>query len=113
MAKRPPWGWIAFIGALLLLPGPTLRLLFGVAQGLTLLFLLVPLVGSVAAWIWWRRLQSSVVTCPRCGTLTMQASRCPACGYGLDGADGADTTPGMPTSRAGDVIDVQASSVDD
>ena len=109
MPRRPPWLLIGALVALILLPGPTLRLLFGVARGLSLLFLLLPLLAGVAglaAWLWWRRLQAQVKQCPACGIPTMNTSSCPACGYSFAGS-----TQGSVGKN--DPIDVQAEILDD
>jgi len=109
MQRRPPWLLIGALVALILLPGPTLRLLFGVARGLSLLFLLLPLLAGVAglaAWLWWRRLQAQVKQCPACGIPTMNTSSCPACGYSFAGS-----TQG--SGGKNDPIDVQAEILDD
>ncbi|MYF19733.1 MAG: hypothetical protein F4218_03640 [Synechococcus sp. SB0677_bin_5] len=109
MQRRPPWLLIGALAALILLPGPTLRLLFGLIRGLSLLLLLPVLVtgvAGVAGWLWWRRLQAQVRQCPSCGIPTMNATTCPACGYSF--AESAQGSGG----RNGP-IDVQAETLDD
>ena len=110
MQRRPPWLLIGALAALILLPGPTLRLLFGLAKGLSLLLLLPPLLAGVAGlagWLWWRRLQAQVRQCPRCGIPTMNTTTiCPACGYSFVGTTQA-------SGGKNDPIDVQAEILDD
>ncbi len=110
MQRRPPWLLIGALAALILLPGPTLRLLLGLARGLSLLLLLPVLlagVAGVAGWLWWRRLQAQVKQCPNCGIATMNATTCPACGYSFAGSssqgNGGKNAP----------IDVQAETLND
>ena len=107
MQRRPPWLLIGALAALVLLPGPTLRLLFGLAQGLSLLLLLLSLLAGLAGWLWWRRLQAQITQCPSCGTTTMSTTTCPACGYSFTGS----TTQG--SGNKSDPIDVQAETLDD
>ena len=109
MQRRPPWLLIGALAALILLPGPTLRLLFGLARGLSLLFLFLPLLAGVAGlagWLWWRRLQARIRQCPGCGISTMSTTTCPACGYSFVG-----TTPGSGGKH--NPIDVQAETLED
>ena len=109
MQRRPPWLLIGALAALILLPGPTLRLLFGLARGLSLLLLLPPLLAAVAGlagWLWWRRLQGQVQQCPGCGIPTMNTTTCPACGHNFAGAVQGD-------GGKNDPIDVQAEVLDD
>lgn len=106
MQRRPPWLLIGALAALILLPGPTLRLLLGLAKGLSLLLLLPPLLAGVAGWLWWRRLQARIRQCPSCGISTMNTTTCPACGYSFVG-----TTPDSGGKH--DPIDVQAETLED
>ena len=109
MQRRSLWLLIGALAALILLPGPTLRLLFGLLRGLSLLLLLPPLlagVAGVAGWLWWRRLQTQIKQCPSCGIITVNASTCPACGYSF-----AESTLGSGGKH--DPIDVQAETLDD
>ena len=109
MQRRPPWLLIGALAALILLPGPTLRLLFGLAKGLSLLLLLPPLLAGVAGlagWLWWRRLQARIRQCPSCGIPTMNTTTCPACGYSF--AEGSQGSGGK-----NDPIDVQAETLED
>lgn len=99
MQRRPPWLLIGALAALILLPGPTLRLLL----------LLPPLLAGVAGlagWLWWRRLQARIRQCPSCGISTMSTTTCPACGYSFVG-----TTPDSGGKH--DPIDVQAETLED
>jgi len=107
MERHPPWLLlIGVLAALILLPGPTLRLIFGLAQGLTILLLLLPAVVGVLGWLWWRRLQAQIKQCPNCGAPTMNPTTCPACGYSFVGA-----APG--SGGVDKTIDVQAETLDD
>ena len=109
MQRRPPWLLVGALAALILLPGPTLRLLLGLAKGLSLLLLLPPLLAGVAGlagWLWWRRLQARIRQCPSCGISTMNTTTCPACGHSFVG-----TTPGSGGKH--DPIDVQAETMED
>ncbi|HBP53890.1 MAG TPA: hypothetical protein DD643_05915 [Synechococcus sp. UBA8638] len=109
MQRRPPWLLIGALAALILLPGPTLRLVFGLVRGLSLLLLapvLLAGVAGVAGWLWWRRLQAQVKQCPSCGAATMNATTCPACGYSFAGTNQDNGGGNHP-------IDVQAETLDD
>ena len=108
MQRRSLWIIIPALAALILLPGPTLRLVFGLVRGLSLLLLLPPLLAGVAGlagWLWWRRLQAQVTQCPNCGIPTMSTTTCPACGYSFTGSEG--------NGGKNDPIDVQAEILDD
>ncbi|MXW40052.1 MAG: hypothetical protein F4Z75_02625 [Synechococcus sp. SB0668_bin_15] len=109
MQRRPPWLLIGALAALILLPGPTLRLLFGLAKGLSLLLLVPPLLAGLAGlagWLWWRRLQARIRQCPSCGIPTMNTTTCPTCGYSFAGAAPESGNKNAP-------IDVQAETLED
>ena len=98
---------IAAFAALLLFPGLTFRLVAGLAQGLLLFVFIVPLIGGLLGWLWWRNVQSKVNRCPSCSMLTMDSAICPSCGYNLR------SSPAASQPSAGDVIDVKAEALDD
>ena len=111
--QRPiPWLWITVIGVLVLAPGFTARLFVDVLEGVTLLLVFGPLVLAGAGFLAWQWFKRRLVTCTACGTPSIGASVCPACGASL-------AAPSSPSSRSVDqpardaVIDVQVSEVSD
>ena len=75
--------WLLIALVLLLLPGPTGRLLLDLLGGLTLLLLLTPLLLAGLGLLAWRLLANRLRTCPRCGlsSLRNDPAVCPACGW--------------------------------
>ena len=109
--QRPiPWLWITVIGLLLLAPGFTARLFFGVLEGVALLLVFGPLVLAGAGFLAWQWFRRRLITCPACGTPSVGAATCPACGTSLLGVGASSTTTaGQPASPA--VIDVEVRDV--
>ena len=105
--QRPiPWLWITALALLLLAPGFTARLFVDVLEGFTLLLVFGPLVlagGGFLAWQWFKR---RLRTCSVCGTASLAAQQCPACGTPF-AANSVDVAPGAA------VIDVQVRDVTD
>jgi len=117
--QRPiPWLWILAIGLLLLAPGLTARLFVDVLEGVTLLLVVGPLLlagAGLLAWQWARR---RLTVCPACGTPSIGALQCSACGASLVGAAAEAGSPrpravprDQPASDA--VITVDVSEVKD
>ncbi|MEI7665140.1 MAG: hypothetical protein WCI65_03730 [Synechococcaceae cyanobacterium ELA263] len=79
--QRPiPWLWIVFGGLLLLAPGAIGRLLLDVAEGLTFLLVVLPLLAAGAGLIAWQVLKRRLHTCEACGVTSYATEVCPACG---------------------------------
>ena len=110
MNRQPPWLLIATLAVLLLFPGLTFRLVAGLAQGLLLFAFIVPLVGGLLVWLWWRNVQSKVTKCPSCATLTMNSAICPSCGYDLRSSRSSGAAAQPPD---GNVIDIEVEVLDD
>jgi ribosomal protein L32 len=109
MNRPVPWLWIALLGLLLLAPGASLRVVFDLLGGLTLVLVLITVLGAGAAVIGWQVLRRRVQTCPACGTLTMATEVCPACGSAFQAGD----PTGIAAEARDATITVTATEVDD
>ena len=109
--QRPiPWIWITALALLLVAPGFTARLFVDVLEGFTLLLVFGPLVLAGVGLLAWQWFKSRIQVCRVCGTSSMAAVQCPACGAPLDSATtGASPTPEPAAADA--VIDVQVKEV--
>ena len=58
MQRSNTWIWLLLLALLLLAPGPAGRFLLDLVGGLTLLFLLLPLLLGAAGFVAWKVLQS-------------------------------------------------------
>lgn len=112
--QRPiPWLWIALAGLLLLAPGTVGRLFLDLAEGLTLLLLVLPLLLGVGGFVAWQLLQRRLRPCPACGFMSAGLAVCPACGCDLGettGSGSASRTEFFDASTA--TVDVEAVDVD-
>jgi len=112
-----PWFWVALAAFLLLLPGPAGRLVLDLIGGVTLLFLLLPLLAAGGLFLAWQALRSRLITCGVCGTTSFGTTTCPACGSPLpnresDRAERSWSSDGMEALDAGQVtIDVESVDV--
>ena len=112
--QRPiPWLWIALAGLLLLAPGTVGRLFLDLAEGLTLLLLVLPLVLGVGGFVAWQLLQRRLKPCPACGFVSSGLDVCPACGTALDpGASSGFTGRAEVFDASTATVDVEAVDVD-
>ena len=67
MQRSNTWIWLLLLALLLLAPGPAGRFLLDLVGGLTLLFLLLPLLLGAAGFVAWQVLQRRLRPCPACG----------------------------------------------
>ena len=122
--QRPiPWFWILAIGLLLVAPGLTARLFVDVLEGAAVLLVVGPLVLAGAGLLAWQWAKRRLTVCPVCGTPSLGALQCPACGTSLSGVGtgtgsgassgaGATSAQGAGVANARDaVIDVTVSEV--
>jgi hypothetical protein len=98
--QRPiPWLWIVLGGLLLLAPGAIGHLLLDLAEGLTFLLLVLPLVVGGAGLIAWQVLKRRLHTCASCGVTSFASEVCPACGTlyqtDLDGSSSSFDSPAI------------------
>jgi hypothetical protein len=106
MQRSNTWIWLLLAALLLLAPGPAGRLLLDLLGGITLAFLLLPLLLGAVGFVAWQVIQRRLRTCPACGLTTMASDHCPACGSSL-GGEGPDD-PGTDQLDVSNVtIDVQ------
>jgi len=116
MTRNLPWGWIALGALVLLLPGPTGRLLLDLLGGLTLTLLLLPLLVGGAALVGWQLLKRRLKVCTTCGFSSMGSQACPACGSPFDDRDPAaerfDEVDARSATITVDAVDVKATPVD-
>ncbi|MEN9387418.1 MAG: hypothetical protein RLZZ255_394 [Cyanobacteriota bacterium] len=110
MQRPVPWLWIIVIGLLLLAPGFTARLLFDVLEGFALLLVFGPLVLAGAGFLAWQWFRRRLITCPACGTPSLGAAACPACGAVFVDVD-TRSTPAADQPASTAVIDVEVRDV--
>lgn len=97
-----PWGWIALVLALLILPGPAARLLLNLLGGITLTLLALPLLAGGVALIGWQVLKRRIRTCGVCGATSLGSPICPACGAPLGvSSDAREVDRGDPAFGIG------------
>lgn len=113
MSRPIPWFWIVAGGLLLVAPGTIGRLLLGVAESLTFVVVVLPLLLGGAALVGWQLLKRRLRTCQSCGTSSFATEVCPACGtlFELDpsAAPNFVATPDFDASNV--TINVQAVDV--
>jgi len=103
--QRPiPWLWILLGSLLLLAPGAIGRLLLDLAEGLTVLLIVLPLLLGGAGLIGWQLLKRRLHTCQACGVTSFAAEVCPACGTMF--ATDAAASPGSVEAPAIDARNV-------
>jgi hypothetical protein len=122
MQRPVPWLWIALVGLLLFLPGPSGRFLLDLLGGLTLTLILLPLLAAGAGLLAWQLLlRPRLRRCSACGMTSLGGSNCPACGASIDDPAQADLetsffvgpTSSSPSDDVTNVtINVQAVDVD-
>lgn len=120
MQRPVPWFWIIALALLLVAPGLTARLFVDVLEGVTLLLVLGPLALAGAGFLAWQWAKRRMTICPVCGTPSLAALQCPACGASLvadssaagSGAPSGAATQPEPAARDA-VVDVQVSEVRD
>ena len=97
MQRSIPWFWILAIGLLVLAPGLTARLFVDVLEGAAFVVVVGPLVLAGAGLLAWQWAKRRLKVCPTCGTPSLGAQQCPACGASL-----TDVEPGSaPSADAG------------
>ena len=112
MQRPVPWFWLIALALLLGAPGLTARLVVDVIEGVTLVLVLGPLVLAGAGLLVWQWAKRRMTICPACGTPSLGALQCPACGASLVADAPAAATTAAPAARDA-VIDVQVRDVSD
>ena len=112
MQRPVPWFWLIALALLLIAPGLTARLFVDVIEGVTLVLVLGPLVLAGAGLLVWQWAKRRMTICPACGTPSLGALQCPACGASLVADAPAAATAAEPAARDA-VIDVQVRDVSD
>jgi hypothetical protein len=112
MQRPVPWFWLIALALLLVAPGLTARLFVDVIEGVTLVLVLGPLVLAGAGLLVWQWAKRRMTICPACGTPSLGALQCPACGASLVADAHAAATAAEPAARDA-VIDVQVRDVSD
>jgi len=87
MQRSIPWFWIVAIGLLVLAPGLTARLFVDVLEGAALLLVVGPLLLAGAGLLAWQWAKRRLTICLACGTPSLGALQCPACGASLIGVE--------------------------
>ena len=113
MQRPVPWFWILAIGLLVLAPGLAARLFVDVLEGAALLLVVGPLLLAGAGLIAWQWARRRLTICPACGTPSVGALQCPACGASLTESVNTVETPTRETDARDAVIDVAVSEVRD
>ena len=91
MQRSIPWFWIVLGGLLLLAPGAIGRLLLDVAEGLTFVLVVLPLLVAGAGLIAWKVLKRRLRACEACGVTSFATEVCPACGTLFPSDSGASS----------------------
>ncbi|MEB3202513.1 MAG: hypothetical protein VKK05_06845 [Synechococcus sp.] len=104
MQRSNTWIWFLLAALLLLVPSPAGRLLLDLLGGLTLVFLLLPLLLGAAGFVAWQVLQRRLRPCPACGFTSTATDRCPACGSPMNG--------GFPPTSSPDQLDASTITID-
>jgi hypothetical protein len=112
MQRPVPWFWLIALALLLVAPGLTARLFVDVIEGVTLVLVLGPLVLAGAGLLVWQWAKRRMTICPACGTPSLGALECPACGASLVADAPSSATTAEPAARDA-VIDVQVRDVSD
>ena len=112
MQRPVPWFWLIALALLLVAPGLTARLFVDVIEGVTLVLVLGPLVLAGAGLLVWQWAKRRMTICPACGTPSLGALQCPACGASLVADAPSSATTDAPAARDA-VIDVQVRDVSD
>ena len=112
MQRPVPWFWLIALALLLVAPGLTARLFVDVIEGVTLVLVLGPLVLAGAGLLVWQWAKRRMTICPACGTPSLGALQCPACGASLVADAPSSATTAEPEARDA-VIDVQVRDVGD
>jgi hypothetical protein len=112
MQRPVPWFWLIALALLLVAPGLTARLFVDVIEGVTLVLVLGPLVLAGAGLLVWQWAKRRMTICPACGTPSLGALQCPACGASLVADAPSSATTDEPAARDA-VIDVQVRDVSD
>lgn len=112
MQRPVPWFWLIALALLLVAPGLTARLFVDVIEGVTLVLVLGPLVLAGAGLLVWQWAKRRMTICPACGTPSLGALQCPACGASLVADAPAAAMTAEPEARDA-VIDVQVRDVSD
>lgn len=112
MQRPVPWFWLIALALLLVAPGLTARLFVDVIEGVTLVLVLGPLVLAGAGLLVWQWAKRRMTICPACGTPSLGALQCPACGASLVEDAPSSATTAEPAARDA-VIDVQVRDVSD
>jgi rRNA maturation protein Nop10 len=113
MQRSIPWLWIVLGGLLLLAPGAIGRLLLDVAEGLTFVLVVLPLLVGGAGLIAWQVLKRRLQTCEACGFTSFATEVCPACGTLFPSAPGGSsaTAPAPAIDARNVTINVDAVEV--
>ncbi len=113
MQRSIPWLWIVLGGLLLLAPGAIGRLLLDVAEGLTFLLVVLPLLAAGAGLIAWQVLKRRVHACEACGVTSFATDVCPACGtlYPTDSSGSPGSTDAPAIDARNVTINVDAVEV--
>ena len=113
MQRSIPWLWIVLGGLLLLAPGAIGRLLLDVAEGLTFVLVVLPLLVGGAGLIAWQVLKRRLQTCEACGVTSLATEVCPACGTLFSSTPGGSsaTAPAPAIDARNVTINVDAVEV--
>ncbi|MFZ0408727.1 MAG: hypothetical protein WAM11_11550 [Cyanobium sp.] len=113
MQRSIPWFWIVVGGLLLLAPGAIGRLLLDLAEGLTFLLVVLPLLLGGAGLIAWQVLKRRLHTCEACGVSSFASEVCPACGtmYAVDPGSSMDSAASPAIDARNVTITVDAVEV--
>ena len=86
MNKTPSLFWLLII-FIFVLPTSIGRLFIDMIGGIMMLFIFISILIVGVGWLSWRRLKSSLINCPECGTAYLASSQqCHICGSSKNNA---------------------------
>lgn len=107
--NRPPLFVLIAIGLLLLLPAEAGRMLFDLAGGLLVVFLVLPVLLGGLGWFGWQVLQSQMQPCSACGAVGFGSNlQWSVCGTPYSSRTEAKESTGVFISASDLTIDITA-----
>ena len=99
--------WMVFI-LLIIVPTPAGKFIIDLVSGIFLIITLIPLIVGGIGWFTWKKIQSRMQTCEKCGSTFFNSQFiCPICGTTIKKT--TDTLENIPASAA--TIDIKSEDI--